>query len=113
MNLFIHLPNYHVIVYARLKYKYAVLPIHVDSHLSDACYNYNKEQQEQVIQQINQIKGLIQDAKGLKSFAFPKPSSLAIPKLKLAMSDRLQYKQCLYICWNKQKMQRHCREVHN
>jgi hypothetical protein len=59
MNPFIHLPDYHVIVYARPKCKYAVLPIHVDSHLSNVRHNYNREQREQVIQQINQIEGLI------------------------------------------------------
>lgn len=89
--------------------KYAVLPIHVDSHLSDVRHNYNKEQQEQVILEISQIEGLIQDAKGLESSAFPKPSSLAIPELKPAMSDGLQCRQCLYICRNKRKMQGHCK----
>ena len=48
MNPFIHLPNYHVIVYVGPRCKYAVLPIHVDSHLSNARHNYNKEQREQV-----------------------------------------------------------------
>jgi len=31
MNLFIHLPDYRVIVYTGPKCKYAVLPIHGDS----------------------------------------------------------------------------------
>jgi len=84
MNPFIHLPNYHVIVCAGPRCKYAVLPIHVDSHLSDARHNYSKEQREQVIQEISQIGGLIQDTRGLESFTFPKLSSLVIPELKLA-----------------------------
>jgi hypothetical protein len=49
MNLFIHLPNYRIIVYTGLKCKYAILPIHVDSYLSNSRYNYNREQREQVI----------------------------------------------------------------
>jgi Orsellinic acid/F9775 biosynthesis cluster protein D len=59
MNLFIHLPNYYAIICIGPKCKYAILPIHVDSHLSDLRHNYNKEQQEQIIQEISQIKGLI------------------------------------------------------
>jgi len=35
------------------------LPIHVDCYLSDLRYNYNKEQQEQVMKEISQIRGLI------------------------------------------------------
>jgi hypothetical protein len=84
MNPFIYLPDYYVIVCAGPRCKYIVLPIHIDSHLSDTRYNYSKEQREQVMQEINQIRGLIQDTRGLESFTFPKPSSLAIPKLKPA-----------------------------
>ena len=82
MNPFIHLPNFRVIVCAGPKCKYAILPIHVDSHLSNPRHDYNKEQREQVVQEISQIDGLIQDTKGLESFKFPKPSSPAIPELK-------------------------------
>jgi len=59
INLFIYLSDYRVIVCIRPQCKYAVLPIHVDSHLSDMRYNYKKEQQEQVIKEISQIEGLI------------------------------------------------------
>src|SRR5277367_2729415 len=112
MNPFIHLPNYHVIVCVGPRCKYAVLPIHVDSHLSNARHNYSKEQQEQVIQEIGQIDRLIQDTRGLESFEFPKPNSLAIPELRAAMSDGLQCKWCFHICWNKRWMQAHCEKVH-
>jgi Orsellinic acid/F9775 biosynthesis cluster protein D len=71
MNLFIYLPNYRVIICTRLQCKYTVLPIHVDSYLSNVCHNYKKEQQEQVIKEIQQILGLIQDLKGLELFTFP------------------------------------------
>jgi hypothetical protein len=111
MNPFIHLPNYHVIVCAGPRCKYAVLPIHVDSHLSDTRHNYSKEQREQVIQEISQINGLIQDNRGLESFTFPKPSSPAIPELKPAKKG-LQCIQCGYICCNRVKMRDHCKVVH-
>jgi len=111
MNPFIHLPDYHVIVCVGPKCKYAVLPIHVDSHLSDARHNYSKEQREQVIQEISQIGGLIQDTRGLESFTFPKPTSPAIPELKPA-KEGLQCKECWYICCHIAKMQKHCKEVH-
>ena len=97
MNPFIHLPNYRVIVCAGPRCKYVVLPIHVDSHLGDARHNYSKEQREQVIQEISQINGLIQDNRGLVSFKFPNLDSLAIPELRTAMSDGLQCRQCPYI----------------
>jgi hypothetical protein len=113
MNPFIHLPNYHVIVCAGPRCKYAVLPIHVDSHLSDARHNYNREQRKQVIGEICQIKGLIQDTRGLESFEFPKPNSPAIPELRAVMLDGLQCRECPYICRNERKMQGHCKNVHN
>ena len=55
MNPFIHLPNYRVIVCEGPECKYAILPIHVNRHLSDSRHNYNKEQREQVIKEISQI----------------------------------------------------------
>jgi hypothetical protein len=111
MNPFIHLPNYHVIVCAGPRCKYVVLPIHVDSHLSNAHHNYSKEQREQVMQEISHIDRLIQDSRGLQSFEFPKPSSPAIPKLKPA-KEGLQCKECGYICCHIVKMQKHCKQVH-
>ena len=111
MNPFIHLPNYHVIVCAGPRCKYAVLPVHVDSHLSDARHNYSKEQREQVIREIGQIEGLIQGTRGLESFEFPTPSSPAIPELRPA-KEGFQCKQCGYICCNKVKMRDHCKDIH-
>jgi len=113
MNPFIHLPDYHVIVCAGPRCKYVVLPIHVDSHLRDARHNYSREQREQVIQEISQIEGLIQDTRGLGSFEFPKPDSPAIPELRAAMSDGLQCRQCPYICRNDRKMRGHCKNIHD
>ena len=113
MNPFLHLPNFRVIVCSGPRCKYAILPIHVDSHLSDPRHNYNPEQREQVIQEISQINKLIQDPRGLESFQFPKPNSPAIPELRAAMSDGLQCKQCPYICRNERKMQGHCKDVHD
>ena len=71
MNPFIYLLNYCVIIYTGLECKYAVLPIYIGQHLSSTHYNYNKEQREQVIKEIGQIRGLIQNQKGLESFTFP------------------------------------------
>ena len=90
MNPFIHLPNYRVIICAGPECKYAILPIHVDRHLSNSRHNYNKEQREQVIKEIFQIQGLIQDTKGLKSFVYPKSTSLAILELKALKTNKLK-----------------------
>jgi hypothetical protein len=111
MNPFTHLPDFHVIVCTGPKCKFAVLPIHVDSHLSSLHHNYNKEQREQVIEEISQIKGLIQDIRGLGLFAFPEPTSPAIPELKPA-KEGLQCTECKYICCYIAKMQKHCKDVH-
>jgi hypothetical protein len=111
MNPFIHLPDYHVIVCLGPRCKYAILPVHADSYLREERHNYSKEQREQVIQEISQIGGLIQDTRGLESFTFPKPSSLAIPELKLAKKG-LQCIQCGYICCNPVNMRDHCKVVH-
>lgn len=111
MNPFINLSNFRVIVCGGPRCKYAVLTIHVDSHLSSQHHNYNKEQREQVVQEINQIEGLIQDAGGLESFAFPEPTSPAVPELKLA-KEGLQCIDCGYICCHEVRMQKHCKELH-
>ena len=97
MNPFIHLPNYRVIVCTGPQCKYAVLPIHVDSHLSNVRHNYKKEQREQVIKEIQQIPGLIQDPKGLESFTFPQPSSPAIPELGAAKPNGFKCRLCKYV----------------
>jgi hypothetical protein len=112
IKLFIHLPEYQVIVYTGPECKYAVLPIYIDSHLSSLCHNYSKEQQEQVIQQIDQIQELIQNNKELGLFKFSKPSSPAIPELRAVMSDRLQYRLYSYICQNEHQMQAYCKDVY-
>ena len=112
MNPFIHLPKYRVIVYTGPKCKYDVLPIHVDSHLGSSHHNYDKEQREQVIQRIGQIQGLIQDAKGLELFEFPKLSTPAVPELRAVMLDRLQCRLCSYIYQNEQRMQAHCKNTY-
>jgi hypothetical protein len=97
INPFVYLPNFCIIVYIGQKYKYAILPIYIDCHLSNLYYNYNKEQQEQVVQEISQINRLIQDARGLESFAFPEPTSLAIPELNTAKPNRLKCQLYRYI----------------
>ena len=112
MNPFIHLPNYRVIVCTGPECKYAVLPIHVGQHLSSTRHNYNKEQREQVIKEIGQIGGLIQDQKGLESFTFPQPSSPAIPELKAANPSGFKCRLCKYVICHRQLIQDHCRKVH-
>ena len=111
MNPFVHLPKYYVVVCTGKECKYAVLPVYVDSHLSSSHYNYNQEQRIQVIQEIQQIPGLIQDARGLQWFQFPAPSSPAIPELKPAR-EGFQCKTCRYICSNQVKIRDHCKATH-
>jgi Orsellinic acid/F9775 biosynthesis cluster protein D len=112
MNPFIHLPDYRVIVCAGPECKYAILPIHVDRHLSSSRHNYSKEQREQVIEEISQIQGLIQDTKGLELFEFPKPASPAIPELKAANPHGFKCRLCKYVICHRQLIQGHCRKVH-
>ena len=112
MNPFIHLPNYRVIICAGPECKYAILPIHVDRHLSNSRHNYNKEQREQVIKEIFQIQGLIQDTKGLESFVYPKSTSPAIPELKAPKTNGLKCQSCEYVICHPRLIQEHCRTVH-
>jgi hypothetical protein len=111
MNPFSHLPEYHIVVCTGKECKYAMWPSHIDSHLSSSQHNYNREQRQQVIQEIQQIPGLIQDARGLSLFKFPEPMSPAISELKPA-KDGLQCKICRYICCSRVKMRDHCKAVH-
>jgi hypothetical protein len=66
MNPFVHLPKYHVVVCTGKECRHAVLPIHVDSHLSSPHHSYNTEQRKQVVQEVQQIPGLIQDRRELQ-----------------------------------------------
>ena len=111
MNPFVHLPEHGVIICTGKKCKYAVLPDYINSHLSSSHHNYNQEQRKQVIQEIQQIPQLIQNARGLASFQFPEPTCPAIPQLQPAKSG-LQCKTCRYICCNRVKMRDHCKAVH-
>jgi Orsellinic acid/F9775 biosynthesis cluster protein D len=91
--------------------KYAVLPIHINSHLSSACHNYNPEQRKHVINEVQQIPGLIRDTRELQWFQFPEPSSPAIPELKPA-KEGFQCKTCRYICCTQVGVRNHCTAVH-
>jgi hypothetical protein len=102
MNPFIHLPDFNIIVCTGQKCKYAILPIHMDSHLSSPRHNYNKEQREQAIQEISQIEGLIQDTRGLESFTFPEPTSPAIPELMVAKANGLKCQSYRYMICHRQ-----------
>ena len=97
INLFVYLPNFCIIVYTGQKCKYTVLPIYIDCHLSSLYYNYNKEQQKQVVQEISQIDKLIQNARELELFVFPELTSLAIPELNIAKPNRLKYQLYRYV----------------
>jgi hypothetical protein len=111
MNLFVHLVEYHVIVCTGKECKYTVLPSYIDSHLSSSHYNYNREQRKQVLQEIEQIPGLIQNTTRLASFQFLEPTSPAIPELKPA-KDTLQCTMYRYICCNQVGIRNHCTAVH-
>jgi hypothetical protein len=112
MNPFVHLPEYHVVVCTGKECKYAVLPSHIDSHLNRSHHNYNQVQRKQVVQEIQQVEGLIQDVGGLQSFKFPKPNNPAIPELRSAMPDGLQCRSCSHICRNERQMRAYCAGKH-
>jgi hypothetical protein len=100
INLFVHLLDYNIIICTEQIYKYTMLSIYINSYLNSLYHNYNKKQQDQVIQKISQIERLISDIKRLELFEFSKLSSLAISELRTVISDRLQYKLYIYICQN-------------
>jgi hypothetical protein len=112
MNPFVHLPKYHVVVCTGKECQHAVLPVHIDRHLSSPHHNYNIEQRKQIVQEVQQIPGLIQDGTGLQWFRFPEPSSPAIPELRAVQHDGLKCRTCGYICRNQIKMRDHCKSVH-
>jgi hypothetical protein len=112
MNLFIYLSDYNVIVCTGQTCRYTVLPIHIDSHLSSSRYNYNKEQREQIIQEIHKIERLIQDTRGLESFTFPEPTSPAIPELKAPKLNGLKCQLYRYMICHRQLIQNHCCTVY-
>jgi hypothetical protein len=84
------LSDYNVIVCTEQTYRYIVLFIYIDSYLNSSRYNYNKEQQEQVIQKIHQIQRLIQNIRRLELFTFPELTSLAISELKASKLNSLK-----------------------
>jgi hypothetical protein len=49
MNLFIHLPKHRIAVCTSKECRYAMLLVHINSHLSSTYHNYNLEQRKQVI----------------------------------------------------------------
>jgi hypothetical protein len=112
MNLFVYLPEYHVVVCTGKECRHAVLPIYIDSHLSSPHYSYNTEQYKQVVQEVQQVPGLIQDRRELQWFVFPEPSSPAIPELRTVQQDGLKYRTCRYICCNQVKIQDYCKTVY-
>lgn len=112
MNPFVHLPEYHVIVCSGQKCKYAVLPVHINSHLGSPHHNYNREQRDQVIREIQQIPELIQDVRGLATFQFPAPTSPAVSELQAVMPNGLQCRSCSYICQTERRMRAHCTDKH-
>ena len=59
MNLFIHLPEYCIVVCIGKECRYAILLVYINSHLSSIYHNYNPEQYKQVIQNVQQIPELI------------------------------------------------------
>ena len=105
MDLLVHVPQHGIVVCTACKY--AILPNHINSHFSNKKkHKIDKNVQEDLIQRVAAIDGLIPDNKALKSgeFGFPEPTAppnpvLGKPKTN-GMKCTLPYRNriCGYIC---------------
>jgi len=100
--------------------KHAVLPSHVDAHLKDAeKHKAIKADRERIIREIQAIRGLKTKRVELNHLVFPPASSPPIPTLQEPRRDGFKCQlqdnysnPCAYIACHIQKIQEHCRQVH-
>jgi hypothetical protein len=118
MKPFVHFPMQRLVVCS--KCHHAVLPGNVDTHLKDAdTHNMRKENREHIVEEIQQIRGLIQHKLELNDLIFPLASSPPIPELGKPRTDgmqcKLQYEDgqpCRFISCHEDQIRKHCREQH-
>jgi hypothetical protein len=89
MYPFVHLPVYGVVVY--IECQHAVLPSNIDTYLNDKDkHNSTKEERQQIIQEIKNIRGLITERADLNRLVFPLASEPPISILQELRTDRLK-----------------------
>jgi RecQ family ATP-dependent DNA helicase len=114
----VHFPAQGVVVCSECKH--AVLPSHIDAHLKDeGKHKAVKADRERIIQEIQAIGGLKTKRAELNHLVFPLASNPPIPILQEPRKDGLQCQlqdqygnPCVYIACQIQKIQEHCRHVH-
>jgi hypothetical protein len=126
MELFVHLPEYRVVVCKKCKCaivggevkshlqgkKHREVPRHLQGRKSMGLSKGEKQHIQQIVDDISQIPNLVQREEELHDFQFPPPSTKAIPALKL-YKDGMKCKSCSHISRQRQKIQEHCRTKHD
>ena len=119
MHPFVHLPAFKVVVC--IECQYAVLPGSVDTHLREKkTHNMPKGDRARVVQEVQNIQGLILERHKLNKLVVPPPSHPAIPVLQEPKKDGIKYQfpggqgsPCKYISRHLQQIQEHCEKEHN
>jgi len=97
-----------------------VLPSYIDAHLKDeGKHKAVKADRERIAQEIQAIRGLKTKRTELNHLVFPPASNPPIPTLQPPRKDGFKCQlqdeygtQCQYIACQIQKIQEHCRQVH-
>lgn len=108
---FVYLSEYRVVVCTECKYGLSAGGVR--AHLAGRHPNILDEERGSIADEISRIPGIIQDEQELESFQFPNPATKAIPELAAPMTDGLGCKTCWYVSRQRQKIQEHCRHMHN
>ncbi|KAK6593640.1 hypothetical protein H4I95_11032 [Botrytis cinerea] len=118
MDPFVHFPVQGVVVCSECKY--AVLPSHINAHLKDeGKHKAVKVGREHIVHEIQAIRGLKTKTAELNHLVFPPIGNPPIPILQQPRKDGLKCQlqneygtPCQYIACQLQKIQKHCRQVH-
>jgi hypothetical protein len=120
MDQFIHLPEHRVVICR--KCQYAVLPSEIDAHFTKKPeHALDKPSRRRITNAVAEIDGLISNGEVLQhgGFQFPPSTSEAIPELLPPRRNGLRCKfntndglQCPYVSSHREKIQKHCREIH-
>ena len=89
MHPFVHLPAFKVV--ACVECQYAVLPGSIDTHLREKkTHNMPKGDRVRIVQEVQNIQGLILERYELNRLVVPPPSNLAIPVLQEPKKDGIK-----------------------
>ena len=100
MYSFIYLSAYRVVICKECKY--GVVTEEIYTYLTNKNHpDVSINERRRITNEICRIPGIIKTEQQLKEFRFPKASSLAILELKVSRVDRIKYRLCLYISYNR------------